>query len=141
MSKDADALAKAAMELVGTRFRLHGRDPMTGLDCVGLVVCAMEAAGRNAPSPRDYAIRNRSIAHLLHFAATAGLYEAEGDIAPGDILLASPAPAQHHLLIAASPDGFVHAHAGLRRVVTTPGLLPWPIECHWRFTEPRKEHD
>ena len=31
----AQALAEAAAALVGSRFRLHGRDPATGLDCIG----------------------------------------------------------------------------------------------------------
>ncbi len=34
-------LAAAALNLIGTPFRLHGRDPATGLDCVGLVAEAM----------------------------------------------------------------------------------------------------
>lgn len=141
MSRAGDVLARAALGLVGTRFRLHGRDPATGLDCVGLMGCAMEAAGRKAVLPRDYAIRNRSVAHLLHFAHKCGFGEAAGAIAAGDLLLVRPAPAQHHLLIAAPPHGFVHAHAGLRRVVMTPGPLRWPLERHWRLAHPCEEHD
>ncbi|HEX9807079.1 MAG TPA: peptidoglycan endopeptidase [Alteraurantiacibacter sp.] len=141
MSKVGDALARAALELAGTRFLLRGRDPATGLDCVGLVACALEAAGRRAALPHDYAIRNRSVAHLLHFARDAGFGEAAGAIAAGDLLLVRTAPAQYHLLIAAPPNGFVHAHAGLRRVAITPGPLPWPIERRWRLTDSSEEHD
>jgi hypothetical protein len=45
------------------------------------------------------------------------------------------------LLLTAPPHGFVHAHAGLRRVVTTPAPLPWPIECHWRLADCPEECD
>ena len=37
----------AARALVGVRFRLHGRDAVHGLDCVGLVALA---TGRAAPT-------------------------------------------------------------------------------------------
>ena len=40
------ALAEAALGLLGVPFRLHGRDPATGLDCVGLVAEALRRAGR-----------------------------------------------------------------------------------------------
>jgi cell wall-associated NlpC family hydrolase len=46
-------LATAAETLVGSRFRLHGRDPETGLDCVGVVAAAMAAIGQSPPSPLD----------------------------------------------------------------------------------------
>ena len=39
------AIAAAARALVGVPFRLQGRDPVLGLDCVGLVGAAMRAAG------------------------------------------------------------------------------------------------
>ena len=39
------AIIAAARAAIGARFRLHGRDPATGLDCVGLVACAAPRAG------------------------------------------------------------------------------------------------
>ena len=42
------AIAAAARALVGVPFRLQGRDPALGLDCVGLVGAAMRAAARRA---------------------------------------------------------------------------------------------
>lgn len=123
-------VARAAEALVGTRFRLHGRDPATGLDCVGLAAAAL-----GAPAPASYRLRNRDIAAALAFAPRAGLAEASGAIEPGDVLLARAGPAQHHLLIADTAGGFVHAHAGLRRAVITPAPLPWPVERHWRLKD------
>lgn len=127
------ALAAAAETLVGTPFRLHGREAASGLDCVGLVAAALAAIGRPAPGPRCYGLRNHDIADALVFAARAGLIEAGGAILTGDVLLVRPAPLQHHLLIALGKTGFVHAHAGLRRVVVTPGPLASPLIRHWRL--------
>lgn len=127
------AIAQAAQMLLGTPFRLHGRDPELGVDCVGLVAAALDRARINAPTPSRYALRNVAIDDALGFAARAGLVEAGGPIRPGDIVLAKPGPAQQHLLIAVDGPSFIHAHAGLRRVVSTPAPLPWPILRHWRF--------
>lgn len=41
---------------------------------------------------------------------------------------------QLHLMIG-TRDGIVHAHAGLGRVVLTPGPSPWPLLGAWRFQE------
>lgn len=128
------ALALAAEALIGTRFRLHGRDPATGLDCVGLVAAALEAIGRPASAPSAYGLRNRDIAAVLAFAPRAGFGEISGPALPGDVLLVRAGPLQEHLLIAAPGGRFVHAHAGLRRVVATPGPLACPILRHWRLT-------
>ena len=126
-------LAAAAEALVGTPFRLHGRDPATGLDCVGVVVAALTAIGRAVESNAAYALRNRSIVGLLELAEANGLTDTRAPLAPGDLVLVRPGPGQHHLLVAAGPALFIHAHAGLRRVVIQPGPLPWPIERRWRL--------
>lgn len=121
--------AGRAEALAGVRFRLHGRDPAHGLDCVGLVACALDGA----EAPAGYALRNSSIVHHLAFAKAAGFVAARGPVERGDLVLAVPGPAQHHLLVALGADRFVHAHAGLGRVVIQPGPLAWPIAAHWRL--------
>ena len=126
------AIAKTAEALVGAPFRLHGRDPATGLDCVGLVACAMEGAGLSPVAPRGYRLRNISIAAHLDFARRSGLVDADGPLAPGDILLTLAGPAQHHICVALGEQRYVHAHAGLRRVVLHAGSLPWPMIARWR---------
>ena len=126
-------LAVAAEALVGAPFRLHGRDPASGLDCVGVAAAALSKIGRAVREPDGYGLRNRSIARLLALAEANGFAEARGPLAAGDLLLVRPGPGQHHLLLAAGPDRFIHAHAGLRRVVAQPGPLPWPIERRWRL--------
>lgn len=122
--------AAAAEALVGAPFRLGGRDPATGLDCVGLVACALG----EADTPQGYGLRNADITRHLAFAARSGFVAQTGPIARGDLVLAQPGPAQHHLLIASGHRRFVHAHAGLRRVVLHQGPLPWPELLCWRLT-------
>lgn len=122
-------LADAALAMVGAPFRLHGRDPLTGLDCVGLVALALAQCGVRPAVPVGYTMRALDIDAFLHLAERCGLIEVERE---GDVVLASVHPLQPHLLVAA-PDGYVHAHAGLGRVVVQPHPLPWPILRQWRL--------
>ena len=131
------AVAQAAEALVGTRYRLHGRAPETGLDCVGLVHAALSRAGLSPRAPMGYRLRSLDIEPLLAFAAKSGLRPARGLTSPGDILLVRAGSAQHHLYVALVPGAsgsarFAHAHAGLRRVVVHAGPLADPILRHWR---------
>lgn len=126
----AEAFAAAAAALVGAPFRLGGRDPSTGLDCVGVVACALGAA-----APEGYALRNSAIARHLGFAQSAGLVPATGALQRGDVVLVVPGAAQHHLLVALGSECFVHAHAGLRRVALYHGPLPWPEAARWRLVQ------
>jgi cell wall-associated NlpC family hydrolase len=43
------AFIDAARSLIGAPFEMGGRDPERGIDCVGVVVYAAEAAGRQCP--------------------------------------------------------------------------------------------
>lgn len=136
MSADpGSAFAAAAAALAGTPYRLHGRDPESGLDCVGLISVALERCGRPAAVPRGYRLRAMSVEPLLGFAAAndfSGIL-ADQPRAPGDLLLVRPSPLQAHLVVAQGARGFVHAHAGLRRVVCEGGGVPWPIIMRWRL--------
>lgn len=133
MSARGAAVAQAALGLVGCRFRLHGRDPETGLDCIGLVHAALAAAGCEPVPPRGYGLRNIAVDAWLPAAAQSGLVEACGPIRAGDILLLALGYAQHHLVVALDAGSVVHAHAGLRRVVRQPREPAWDIEAAWRL--------
>ncbi len=127
------ALARAAAALVGTRFLLHGRDPATGLDCIGLLAAALAGAGRAARLPNGYALRMRDPAGWLPRPEALGFMLAEPPFLPGDAVLLRLGAVQVHLAIAAPDGGWVHAHAGLRRVVHQPVLPDGTILHHWRF--------
>jgi len=119
------AVAAAALRAVGTRFRLHGRGA-DGLDCVGLVATALRAGGYGGAVPTGYALRGGDVAMLDQILVRVATAE------PGDVLLMAVGPGQFHLGIRTAA-GFVHADAGLRRVVERPGAPPWPILGVWRM--------
>jgi cell wall-associated NlpC family hydrolase len=118
----------AARGAIGARFRLHGRDPVFGLDCVGLAAIAARGGGFAGAIPADYAIRGADPSCAID---SAGLSRATS-AAPGDLLLFAAGPAQFHLAVMV-PGGIVHADAMLRRVVERPGTPPWPLVGAWCF--------
>jgi hypothetical protein len=133
MSDPGAQLATAAESLVGCRFRLHGRDPDTGLDCIGVVACALAACGIRPVSPGGYGLRNITIDHLLPLAQQSGLVPANGPSHRGDVVLIGLARSQHHLVIAVDAQHVVHAHAGLRQVVRQPLDPAWKVHALWRI--------
>lgn len=134
MTAAGEALAAAAEALVGSPFRLHGRDPATGLDCVGLVAAALERCGRRVSPPSGYRLRRLDLTRLLGAAESNGFVATDALQAPGDLLLVRPGPAQWHLAVAGRSGGFIEAHAGLGRVVLTPAPLSAPVVRRWRLT-------
>ena len=115
--------AERARALVGTRFRPQGRDA-NGLDCIGVIVATF---GIDADQVRrDYKLSDdhRSDvrkALLEHFRKVPRTW-----LRPGDLILMSVGDRQAHLAVR-TDVGFVHAHAGIRRVVETPGMPEWPL--------------
>lgn len=120
MSTRALARARAAM---GVPFRLHGRTPAEGMDCVGLVAFAWEVA-----APAAYPLRAAPRARIERELAALGF--ATGEPVPGAVVLVAPGPGQLHLAISAG-NGVIHADAMARRVVERGGPLPWPILAAW----------
>jgi cell wall-associated NlpC family hydrolase len=127
-----EALATAAEQLIGIPFRLHGRNPETGLDCVGVVAAALLATGAKPFAPSGYALRNLTVSQWLHHAGKSGLTPAPGPIQVGDVLLLTLGHCQHHLAIATASTTVVHAHAGLRQVVKQPLQPGWRVTAKWR---------
>jgi lipoprotein Spr len=129
MTSAGEPIAARARELLGTRFRFQGRGP-DGVDCIGVAVHALGL--RCEAAPRDYALRGGSLARLGAGLQAIGLQLcADEAAAPGDVLVLRPAPEQLHLAVATG-TGFIHADAGLRRVVERPLPLPWPCLARWR---------
>jgi hypothetical protein len=120
----------AARAAIGARFRLHGRAPESGLDCVGLAGLAARAGGVTATIPTGYALRTADAEAVI--ARLDAVLARARDPVPGDLLLFQPGPAQLHLAIA-SEAGIIHADAHLRRVVERPGPAPWPLLGAWRL--------
>lgn len=125
-------MAACARSLVGVPFRPQGRDSATGLDCIGLVAAA--AGIRPDRVPDDYRLRGDDHVRLHSGLAACGfrrLAQAYGEA--GDVVVVRAGPQQLHLIVLTN-EGFVQAHAGLRRVVETPGTAPGPSLSAWRHT-------
>jgi cell wall-associated NlpC family hydrolase len=125
------AIAARARALVGTRFRPQGRQPALGLDCVGLAAAAAGVPAERLPG--DYALRGQKLARIEQELCDLGCVPVPGGAAePGDVVVCDAGPAQFHLAVATG-EGFVHADAGLRRVIERPLPLPWPALSVWRM--------
>lgn len=132
MSALGDDIALRARALVGTRFRPQGRDPRSGLDCVGTAASAAGIAPERIR--RDYALRGPGLVEVEHGLCDLGCLPVPGDAAePGDVIVCLAGPQQIHLVIA-TDGGFVHADARVRLVVERPLPLPWPVLGVWRLT-------
>lgn len=120
----ADEIASRAMAQIGTSFRLHGRTPNVALDCVGLVSHAIGAS----EVINNYSLRGAKLSFILSYMDSIGLLQPKhsGCVRDGDVAIVACSPPQFHLMVRAA-DGWVHSHAGLRKVVHTPGASPWPI--------------
>lgn len=99
---------------------------------MGLVEAAMTAAGQPVRLPVDYTLKMRSIKRFAEVALQVGLVPASGSAKAGDILLLRVGPCQFHLGIFGLNGDFIHAHAGLRRVVSSP-LPQGDILDRWRL--------
>lgn len=133
LSGESTRLTQAAANLIGAPFRLHGRDPATGIDCVGLVYTSLVAIGRKPVAPEGYRLRNSDTRRWFAAAPLSGFAAADGALEPGDLILIMPAPGQQHLMIVENLQSAIHAHAGLRRVVRQTMAPDLEILAHWRL--------
>ena len=81
-------------------------------------------------APRNYALRGHEEEALHHQLSRRFRKVRKGR--PGDVMMLRAGADQLHLGIK-TRQGFVHAHAGIRRVVETPGDPEWPILGFYRI--------
>lgn len=127
-------IAERAKRQVGTPFRLHGRTALGALDCVGVVLIAIEPFLPPDRVALRYSLKGEQLDRARSFLKTANFDEI-ADIRrfeAGDLVIARPGPLQLHFAVCAD-GGWIHADAGLGRVVFRPGALPWPIVGAWRL--------
>src|SRR3546814_15184944 len=105
--------------MVGVRFRPQGKDPVTGLDCVGLVWAAYAAAGRRLVRPANYPLRGWGLERIEGALAVADFVRADDATRAGDVARIGNTAGQYHLDLLGQ-ETFIHAHAWLRRVVEPP---------------------
>jgi cell wall-associated NlpC family hydrolase len=115
--------AERARALVGTPFRLQGRG-VGGLDCVGVALAAYGVQNEDARS--NYRLRGEYEQEVRRFLRESFRRVSAAQLRSGDLMLMKVAGDQLHIGVR-TDAGFVHAHAGLRRVVETPGMPYWPF--------------
>lgn len=102
------------------------------LDCVGVALIAAEAAGWRVCVP-PYTLGGDHEVRLDAVIAALGGTRIETAL-PGDLLVVAPGVGRRHLAVVV-PDGVVHAHAGLGRVVEGPVDSDWLVITAWRFPD------
>jgi cell wall-associated NlpC family hydrolase len=115
--------AERARALVGTPFRLQGRGSQ-GLDCVGLAMATYGLADDEVR--RNYRMRGDHEAEVRAVLGKRFRRASVTQLRPGDLMVMKVTHEQLHIGVR-TKAGFVHAHAGLRRVVETPGAPEWPL--------------
>ncbi|MBL4801350.1 MAG: C40 family peptidase [Emcibacter sp.] len=105
-----------ARACVGHPFRHQGRDPETGLDCVGLIVYVAKTLGLSGFDLTDYKkIPGREA--ISRYANAAGFEpRPKADMAPGDVVILKFGRYIEHSAIV-SDRGIIHACEKYGRVV------------------------
>lgn len=116
-----------ALSLIGIPFRVQGRDPNVGLDCLGVVICAFELPEADVPRYRisdgDWGIVDQGLSTW---------FEPAADFARGDLLIFRLSRSFHFGVITGSH--FVHADAAAGRVVVRRLPARFGRECRiFRF--------
>jgi hypothetical protein len=126
-----DTIANAALALIGTPFHDHGRHPPHGVDCIGVIEQCLNQAGFEIIAPSDYRRQGDHAKRIVAFFADERFGKACDGPQTGDIAVAQITSRQFHFMIRV-PQGWVHAHAGLGKVVQTPDPIDWPLLGIWR---------
>jgi cell wall-associated NlpC family hydrolase len=112
----AQNFVAAARACIGARFRLQGRDPATGLDCIGLVIWSAQQCGLCLPDASDYLLTDTP-SRLDHAIARAPLKRVDvRDMAAGDMVRLLSGGQPLHLAIS-TRESLIHADVRLRKVV------------------------
>src|SRR5438445_762629 len=120
--------AERARALVGTRFRLQGRSE-SGVDCIGLVLATYGIDPVTVR--RNYRLRGGDRVEFEQGLTRHFRRVPPGQLRAGDVMLLRVAVDQLHLAVRTAA-GFVHAHAGIRCVVETPGVPEWALLAVYR---------
>jgi NlpC/P60 family putative phage cell wall peptidase len=117
MTTHIPAMIAAARRCLGTPFHHQGRKPGTGIDCIGLIVVALRAAGKTVHDRTDYGRRpdgkSLTAALISHGAVPETKIEA------GDVLLFRYDNQPQHAALATDADRMIHSFAPAGKVVET----------------------
>jgi NlpC/P60 family putative phage cell wall peptidase len=123
MSDAVQRMIAAARAALGTPFHHQGRAAGIGLDCIGLVIVGLRAAGIEVHDRSDYGRRpdgnSLVVALILHGASPVSVMR------PGDILLFRYDRQPQHAALATGPDRMIHSFAPAGKVIETSLGLYW----------------
>lgn len=117
LSDHTACMIAAARACLGTPFHHQGRASGAGLDCIGLIVMALRAAGFTVQDRTDYGRRpdGKSLVGALEAHGAV----ARNEIRAGDILLFRYDRQPQHAALATGPDSMIHSFAPAGAVVET----------------------
>jgi cell wall-associated NlpC family hydrolase len=111
-------LVEAARGMIGTPFKHQGRLPGVGVDCAGLVICALADAGVSIRDVKGY---GRLPAHGVFMGVVDDHSDRieQADIQVGDLMVfAFRAEPQHIAVVSCvDPVRIIHAYSAIGRVV------------------------
>lgn len=113
----AERMIAAARGCVGTPFHHQGRVPLVGLDCIGLVIVALRAAGLEVQDRTDYG-RLPEPEALRQALAAHGAVAVEAPVA-GAVVLFAICGMPSHVALCSDAGRMIHAYAPVGRVVET----------------------
>lgn len=117
MSDKSEIMIAAARTCSGTPFHHQGRSIGIGLDCIGLVVVALRAAGITVHDRSDYG--RRPDGKSLRAALQEHGAQSVEEIKAGDILLFRYDGQPQHVALATGSDMMIHSFAPAGKVVET----------------------
>lgn len=134
MSTKGEQIAAAAEAMVGTPFRHQGRNPRSGVDCVGVVLCSVWSAGCELPDCFGYGPLPKADMLLAELGKRARRVHRD-DAQPGDVLVFAYKPElPMHFAVLVGAEHIVHAHGSTGRVIKHRLTNAWNNRLHsiWR---------
>jgi cell wall-associated NlpC family hydrolase len=121
-----EAVVTAAERYIGTPFHHQGRLPGVGLDCIGLVLCALREAGYQPPeSSEAYGRAPKPTTMRRQLLRASRVLGADEPWRPGDALWLRIKRDPSHIALWTGHD-LIHAYAQVGRVVRQ------PLDAQWR---------
>jgi cell wall-associated NlpC family hydrolase len=132
-------LAESAMKYVGVRWRHQGRNRSSGLDCLGLLIVALEDLGFDVEDCTSY--DRRPDDRLLLSKVSSQLDRVDkSDIQSGDVILLhfqNRNKSPYHFAIVTENGRMVHGY-GIKRKVVVDMMGDWADNIHSVFRLPKE---
>jgi len=116
-------LGDMAPSLLGVKFRANGRNPIRGLDCVGVLVVTCQLAGVNCPDFNEYGMAGSHDLLILQLHAH-GFKKQTRNPRKGDVVTFKGKDSGH-VGIMESETSMIHSRVELGEVRREPFAIKW----------------